>query len=857
MVPSVTAAEQTNGFTQYALALKESIAITFKIAKADLPAGATKVEFWKNDACVQEVAIPAESKADGYYWFICNKIAPHEMNVDITAKLYVGDVVAAEATKKVTDYSTDVLGDAKAAQGLKKLVVDMLHYGAASQAYVGDSSAKVNAGLTAEQLAWGSDTTVDPVVTYVGKQSEAAGTETAAWNEVSLTLGDSVMMTFTFTAETVEGLSVALSCGEKEWVVDEFKSLGNNLYSFNFVGLNPAMMREEVEAVIKSGDTAVSTTVTYSIASYASKVMGDANASAELKALVKAMIRYGDSAAAYVETPDAAHDYDENGHCTVCTTAHYAVGKNVFIEAEGVDRLTDETTLETNSNYSGGNAIRLNGSSNTSADADPLVSVNVTPEVSGTYYIWIRMFNGGKRFHIYVDDDVNTNQQYVQLQPESPNVSTGNPSNATCDPIWMQVESGYTWTAGESYMIRFRNRDALVRLDQIVVTKDADFNPVNHQHTHGGAWEYDADSHWQEVTCCKGATPVATAHTYTNGVCVCGKSQYLYTTIEAEDCTLKQTSDDGTKTLASIVETDAVPSGKVVELADGVIASYTYKLANDPKTLSFTYTPELTDTYFVWVCLKNRGSSTSLRSYVEGVDTNDGNYKAPSVYSRGYPRAGESEYGWYKVSQYEYNAHTATWSAGTAYTVQLTNYHQVQIDKFVVTNDPTYAPNGTTYQEVATTNGTVTVQAEAVVQNPSLAAIQSNPEIKFQSIGVPNANTWTNYHATQKNLPGALGFNVKADAAGTYTIWAKVKVDNLARDTIFVSTAAKDAEFTYVSVNLETAGCTTVNTYKYVKIGTYTTSADGEIFSIRLRQMHANIVMDELVITNDSTYTPS
>ena len=232
-----------------------------------------------------------------------------------------------------------------------------------------------------------------------------------------------------------------------------------------------------------------------------------------------------------------------------------------------------------------------------------------------------------------------------------------------------------------------------------------------------------------------------------------------------------------------------------------------------------------------------------MRSYVEGVDTNDGNYKAPSVYSRGYPRAGESEYGWYKVSQYEYNAHTATWSAGTAYTVQLTNYHKVQIDKFVVTNDPTYAPNGTTYQEVATTNGAVTVQAEAVVQNPSLAVIQTNPEIKFQSIGSPNATTWTNYHATQKNLPGVLGFNVKADVAGTYTIWAKVKIDNVNRDTIFVSTAAEGAEYTYTSVNLETAGCTTVNTYTYVKIGTYTTSADGEIFSIRLRQLHANISM--------------
>jgi len=492
IVPSVTAAEQTNGFTIYALALRESIAITFKIAEADLPAGATKVEFWKNDARVQEVAIPEQPKTDGYYWFICNKIAPHEMNVDITAKLYVGEEVSAEVTKKVTDYCAGVLDDADAAQDLKKLVVDMLHYGAASQAYVGDNSAKVNAGLTPEQLALGSDTTVDPVVTYVGKQSVATGAETATWNEVSLTLGDSVMMTFTFTAETVEGLSVALSCGENDWVVDEFKSLGNNLYSFNFVGLNPAMMREEVEAVIKNSDTAVSTTVTYSIASYASKVMEDANASAELKALVKAMIRYGDSAAAYVETPEAAHDYDENGRCTVCTTAHYAVGKNVFIEAEDTDLMTtkDDTTGQTNpptklyeitentgKTSETGNVVRMYiGNTGAQADDAPAhLSFEVTPEEDGEYYVWIKYYLAGSETTyttVYQKvEGVHTSWTNTSVKP-----GTGFTLGSNAKYGWFKLSTA-DWEGGETYTIGLRSRTIALYIDEFVITNDSTYTP--------------------------------------------------------------------------------------------------------------------------------------------------------------------------------------------------------------------------------------------------------------------------------------------------------------------------------------------------------------------------------------------
>ena len=697
IVPSVTAAEQTNDFTQYALALRESIAITFKIAEADLPAGATKVEFWKKNACVQEVAIPEQPKADGYYWFICNKIAPHEMDVDITAKLYVGEEVVADATKKVTDYCADVLGDANAAQDLKKLVVDMLHYGAASQAYVGDSSAKVNAGLTAEQLALGSDTTVDPVVTYVGKQSVATGAETVTWNEVSLTLGDSVMMTFTFTAETVEGLSVALSCGENDWVVDEFKSLGNNLYSFNFVGLNPAMMREEVEAVIKSGDTAVSTTVTYSIASYASKVMGDANASAELKALVKAMIRYGDSAAAYVETPDAAHRYDENGRCTTCEKAHFTAGKNVYIETESVDLLTKAGSdplfteaplvVETGTKWSGSTAIRSNtqhtATTGFEADAVPHISFTVTPEKDGTYYIWVRGNATTSKFKYFVDDDNDTQVKYE---------ATAAGSDGTTEK-WFCLPKSFTWTTGNDYMVRFRVHNTLVRLDQFIVTSDANFDPATHTHTNGTDVAFDGTGHWYQADCCYGVKTDVTAHTIVDSKCFCGYEMFKQV-IQAEDTNLmleQDTTVSGTTNPPVKVYEITATSGKASETGN-VVRTYvgnTGAQADDaPAHLSFEVTPEEDGKYYVWIKYYLAGSDTAyttVHQKVEGVHTSWTNTSIKP--GTGFILKSNANYGWFKLS-------TADWKGGETYTIGLRSRTiALYIDEFVITNDSNYTPS--------------------------------------------------------------------------------------------------------------------------------------------------------------------
>ena len=159
----------------------------------------------------------------------------------------------------------------------------------------------VDAKLTPEQLAWG--TSGDPVLTSAfDKEFEKAQNPLVTWTAASLNLYDSVSMRFKFTTEeAVEGLTLKIK-GESggEWSIspEEFE-LKDGVYSVLFSGLNAGQMSEKVYLTIYKGDTAVSDTVCYSIESYAyAKQNSDI---AHLADLVKAMMNYGNAAAAYVK----------------------------------------------------------------------------------------------------------------------------------------------------------------------------------------------------------------------------------------------------------------------------------------------------------------------------------------------------------------------------------------------------------------------------------------------------------------------------------------------------------------------------------------------------------------------------
>ena len=69
-------------------------------------------------------------------------------------------------------------------------------------------------------------------------------------------------------------------------------------YIASYSGITAGQMSETVYATAYRGDEAISNTVSYSIESYACEKQNDADAS--LAALVRAMMRYGNTAYAYV-----------------------------------------------------------------------------------------------------------------------------------------------------------------------------------------------------------------------------------------------------------------------------------------------------------------------------------------------------------------------------------------------------------------------------------------------------------------------------------------------------------------------------------------------------------------------------
>ena len=108
-------------------------------------------------------------------------------------------------------------------------------------------------------------------------------------------------MQFVFTADNTDGVTVRIENGSgtllQEITASEFISSGG-YYIAAYNGLTAGQMSETVYATAYRGGEAISNTVAYSVESYAYAKQNDANAN--LAALVKAMMKYGNAAYAYV-----------------------------------------------------------------------------------------------------------------------------------------------------------------------------------------------------------------------------------------------------------------------------------------------------------------------------------------------------------------------------------------------------------------------------------------------------------------------------------------------------------------------------------------------------------------------------
>ncbi len=238
---------------------------------------------------------------DGMYIFACSHLSPSQIGDTMTATIYAdlnGEQHSASLDYGVSKYCYAMLKQTDDAK-LRTLLVDLLNYGAAAQTYTWYKDKTLcNADLTAEQLAWGT-ATVPGVSAVTNTKYATVENKKVSWKGASLILDNSVTMRFRFAAESTENLSVKISAAGSEWTVSQFAAADlDGQYYADFNGLTARQMRENVYVTVYEGDTAVSNTLLYSIESYAAAKQNDSNA--KLVALLVAMMRYGDSAAAYL-----------------------------------------------------------------------------------------------------------------------------------------------------------------------------------------------------------------------------------------------------------------------------------------------------------------------------------------------------------------------------------------------------------------------------------------------------------------------------------------------------------------------------------------------------------------------------
>ncbi len=223
---------------------------------------------------------------------VFDDIAAKMMADKITFKFYQtigGKEFTKEITTSVKEYMEEIIGGSYG-ETAKTLAIDTLNYGTATQVYDNyDVENLANAGLTDEQkVAYLSIT--KPVRDY-GQTGEGFKFKAA-----SLYLKDKVYIKmYIAKSDYKEGMTVRVN-GTAE--LTEWKASGNYMYVMTD-GISANELSNTVTAAVYENNTQVSTTLTYSAGTYAANKW-DSN-SAELASLVKALVKYGNSAAAYTE----------------------------------------------------------------------------------------------------------------------------------------------------------------------------------------------------------------------------------------------------------------------------------------------------------------------------------------------------------------------------------------------------------------------------------------------------------------------------------------------------------------------------------------------------------------------------
>lgn len=240
------------------------------------------------------------------YVFDFTDIAPHQMGDTIYSTLYAthnGEEYASKTREySVLEYCNnafDNYGSDEYAE-LRTLLVDLLNYGAMAQMYMSYKvDDLVNASLTDTQKAWGTSTDRE-IESIRNLKYETIANPTVSWKGAGLNLEESIAIRLKISAQDIEGMSLRVTTSAGSVSIDSSKFFETTGGHYVFVDcLCAAQVSETVYITVLKDNVAVSNTLRYSIESYAADNMNSVDENGAN--LLKAMIRYGDSAKAYAD----------------------------------------------------------------------------------------------------------------------------------------------------------------------------------------------------------------------------------------------------------------------------------------------------------------------------------------------------------------------------------------------------------------------------------------------------------------------------------------------------------------------------------------------------------------------------
>ena len=288
------AADRTNKFAKVNIVLNENIDILFwaDFDEATAKKADTYVTF--NDGARVSYSEMKTASGTPYAVYRYDDVLPQNMGDTVTAKLYVGGVLKDTQTYSVKSYAQYMLRYGGSTE-LKTLVSDILAYGAAAQAYTGDSDAPVTDGV--KGYAPSSEPTVLRTLADYSVENNIKKTVYATFAQAGLILNNSIQMYFDVSIASYDSnatYTAKLRIGGREEVVSLTKN--GSYYRAVFSTVRASELFDTADVGIYKNDSRISGTAHYSVANYLSAQKDNA----DITSLVKAIYNYGLSARKYI-----------------------------------------------------------------------------------------------------------------------------------------------------------------------------------------------------------------------------------------------------------------------------------------------------------------------------------------------------------------------------------------------------------------------------------------------------------------------------------------------------------------------------------------------------------------------------